>query len=159
MGREVRYVAADWSHPVGDNGKYEPLYTGEMPRWSVKEANHYQMYETVSAGTPISPVMPSPERLAQWLVANKASAFGRETASFEAWLRVCRGEPAVTCALDHNGRVVSGVEYDYREHCKALARADRASLRERRKARLAFLAAHRQPKDKPDPARSLDHDR
>lgn len=112
MGREVRRVASDWTHPIGDDGQFQPLFSAQMPRWSLKEATHYQMYETTSPGTPISPVMPSAERLALWLVEHKASAFGDQTASYEAWLRVCQGAPAFSCALQ-NGKVVSGVAYGH----------------------------------------------
>jgi hypothetical protein len=113
MGREVRRVAAAWSHPRGADGKFKPLFEAEMPQWSANEATHYQMYETTSPGTPISPVMTSAEDLAHWLVERKASAFAGQTASYEAWLRVCKGESAFTFALD-NGECVSGVEYSQR---------------------------------------------
>ena len=113
MGREVRRVATDWAHPLDDNGKFKPLFHAEMPRWTPDEATHYQMYETASAGTPISPVMASVEQLANWLVEHKASAFGRQTASYEAWLRVCKGKPAFSGALE-NGKLINGVEYGYR---------------------------------------------
>jgi hypothetical protein len=39
---------------------------------------HIQMYENVSAGTLISPVMDSPEASAQWLSDNKAPAFAAQ---------------------------------------------------------------------------------
>lgn len=110
MGREVRRVAADWTHPVGQDGKFTPLFAAEMPRWTPGEASHYQMYETTSPGTPISPVMASPQALAHWLVEHQASAFAGQTASYEAWLGVCEGKPVFSCAIDQ-GTFISGVEY------------------------------------------------
>lgn len=62
-----------------------------MPTWTDAERTHYQMYEDTSEGTPISPVMPSPEALARWCAENGASAFGGMTAGYDWWLRVCGG--------------------------------------------------------------------
>ena len=57
-----------------------------MPDWPAEERTHYQMYETCSEGTPISPVMETPDALARWLAEHNASAFGSMTASYESWL-------------------------------------------------------------------------
>jgi hypothetical protein len=40
------------------------------PAWTEAEATHYQMYETVSEGTPVSPVFATPEELVDWIVQN-----------------------------------------------------------------------------------------
>jgi len=63
----------------------------------------YQMWETTSEGSPISPVFETPEELARWLVDNNASAFGSETATYEEWLRVCQGGYAPSAVLDEKG--------------------------------------------------------
>jgi len=57
-----------------------------MPEWSEEEMTHIQMYECTSEGTPIGPVMDTPENLARWLADNNASAFARQTATYEQWL-------------------------------------------------------------------------
>jgi putative sterol carrier protein len=93
---------ADWD---GDRPKAEDY----MPDWPVEERTHYQMYEDTTEGTPISPVMASPEQLARWLVDNNASAFAVMTASYEAWLRVFNGGYAVSAVMT-NGKLESGVE-------------------------------------------------
>ena len=80
-----------------------------MPEWSEAEKTHLQMYETCTEGTPISPVMESPEKLARWLTDNGASAFGGMTASYDAWLRVCEGGYAPS-AIIIGGELKSGVE-------------------------------------------------
>jgi hypothetical protein len=135
MGREVRRVPSDWEHPSDERG-YKPLYDhfpfgedevaeglrdgwlkGEpphygvecMPDWPESLRTHYQMYETTSEGTPISPVMESPEALARWLVEAKASANGNDTASYEGWLRVCQGGYAPTLIV-RDGQAVNGVD-------------------------------------------------
>jgi hypothetical protein len=70
-----------------------------MPEWPEEECTHYQMYETTSEGTPISPVMPTPESLAKWLADTGASAFGPMTSSYEEWLTVCNGTDAVSAVI------------------------------------------------------------
>lgn len=92
---------ADW------NGE-RPVESDYMPDWFDEQRTHFQMYENTSEGTPISPVMESPEALARWLVDNKASAFARETATYEQWLRVCRGGWAPSFVIA-DGAASSGV--------------------------------------------------
>lgn len=69
----------------------KPCQYSYMPEWTEKEKTHYQMYETCSEGTPISPVMETPEELAHWLEDNNASAFADiMTASYEEWLSLIK---------------------------------------------------------------------
>jgi hypothetical protein len=79
------------------------------PEWS-EEPTHFQMYEDTSEGTPISPVMETPELLARWLADTGASAFGDMTATYEQWLSVCRGRWSPS-AVVRDGEMVSGVAY------------------------------------------------
>lgn len=79
------------------------------PHWNDEERTHFQMYENVSEGTPISPVMETPEELARWLADNNASAFAGQAANYESWLRVCRGGYAPSAVLE-GGVMRSGVE-------------------------------------------------
>jgi hypothetical protein len=80
-----------------------------MPAWPDAERTHYQMYENVSEGTPISPVMETPEALARWLTDNNAPASGSHGATYEGWLRVCRGGYAPSLVIA-NGVMMSGVD-------------------------------------------------
>ena len=68
-----------------------PLKDEYMPDWPEEERTHYQMYEITSEGTPISPVMETPEELARWLADNSASAFGGMTCTYEEWLGMIVG--------------------------------------------------------------------
>lgn len=109
----------EWE-PISDKYKdmsYEeynserPQQEDYMPDWSDEERTHYQMYETTSEGTPISPVFATPEELATWLVDNNANAFAHQTASYEAWFRVCKGGWAPSAVLSAEKKcLVSGVE-------------------------------------------------
>ena len=82
----------------------------ECPEW-VKGNDRYgwQMWETTSEGSPMSPVMDTPEELAQWLYETGASAFGGMTASKEAWLRTIMRGWAVSATMSAAG-FKSGVE-------------------------------------------------
>lgn len=88
-----------------------PFYDVEvMPQWSDSRRTHYQMYETCSEGTPISPVMKTPEELAAWLAENKASAFADMTADYETWLGMIKGPGHSPSAVIMGGKMISGVE-------------------------------------------------
>lgn len=102
MSREVRMVPPDWKHPKGGDGNYEPLLEEEMPDWSKDERTHYQMYESTSEGTPMSPPIKTQEELARWLVDNEASAFAGRTATYEEWLGTIEEGSAITTMMTVN---------------------------------------------------------
>jgi hypothetical protein len=79
-----------------------------MPDWDESERTHYQMYENTTEGTPISPVMETPEELARWCADNRVSAFADMTADYEHWLRVAKGGWAPSLIVQ-NGVMKSGV--------------------------------------------------
>lgn len=93
---------AEW---YGDRPKQEDY----MPDWPAEERTHYQMYETCTEGTPISPVMDTPEVLARWLADNGASAFGNQTATYEHWRGMIDEGSAFSMAII-GGEQKSGVE-------------------------------------------------
>lgn len=69
----------------------------------------WQMWETVSEGSPISPVFASPEELARWLADRDASAGGMQGASYAQWLGMIRAGWAPSMVIDADG-VKSGVQ-------------------------------------------------
>lgn len=121
---------AKWAEGLRDdwNGGWKPIeekYRGQtfaewygerptqedyMPDWPKAERTHFQMYETCTEGTPISPVMETPELLARWLADNGASAFGEQTASYEQWLGMI-GEGWAMSGVIANGEMQSGVAF------------------------------------------------
>jgi len=91
MGREIRRVPTDWEHPKNERGHYQPLYNQSFddafkawmddkdggtspdpeyyrPAWAEDAELGYCMYETVSEGTPVSPVFESLQGLEDWMV-------------------------------------------------------------------------------------------
>ena len=88
-----------------------PMSENYMPDWPVSERTHYMMYETTSEGTPISPACETPEELARWLADNKASAFGKSTATYDQWLNMISGPGwAPSAVMDVEG-LRSGVVF------------------------------------------------
>jgi hypothetical protein len=96
IGDELTMSLEDW------NGK-EPVESDYMPDWPESERTHFQMYEDTTEGTPISPVMATPEELAHWLADNNASAFGDMTATYKQWLATIRLGYAVSAVVDSKG--------------------------------------------------------
>ncbi len=80
-----------------------------MPDWPAEQRTHLMMYEDTSEGTPISPAFATPEELARWLADTNASAFGREGASYEAWLRIARGGWAPSMVFTPQAGLQNGV--------------------------------------------------
>ena len=70
----------------------------------------WQMWETTSEGSPISPVFDTPETLARWLADNEASSFGSETATYDQWLSMITDGWAPLMVVDSEHGLRSGVE-------------------------------------------------
>lgn len=95
MGREIRKVPKDWQHPKNELGGYQVMfemsyeealaeykkdpelydYVEPDPKYyntfyDPKNATCYQIYETVSEGTPVSPAFETKEKLALYLSKN-----------------------------------------------------------------------------------------
>lgn len=92
----------DWHGSAPDRRQY-------MPDWPEAYRTHFQMYETCSEGTPISPVMETPEALARWLADTGASAFADMTASYDQWLATIRAGWAPSAVFTNETGLVSGV--------------------------------------------------
>lgn len=61
--RRERYTFEEW-----DGEKRLP--EDYRPDWPKEEITHFQMYEDVTEGTPVSPVFATREELARWLANN-----------------------------------------------------------------------------------------
>lgn len=69
----------EWYGPPPDEDYYR------QRAWTPEEATHYQVYETVTEGTPVSPVLETPGQIVQWLMDR---GHAREAA--EAFVRAGR---------------------------------------------------------------------
>ena len=79
-------------------------------RWRRKEppkGKGYQIWETVSEGSPVSPVFATPEELAAWMAGNDDSA--TRDASMEDWLKFINGPGWAPSAMSSSSGIVSGV--------------------------------------------------
>ena len=65
----------------------------------------FQLWETTSEGSPISPVFPSLEELCQWLCETGASWFGSHTADYNQWMSMLsKGDTSMTIETE-SGKV------------------------------------------------------
>jgi hypothetical protein len=83
-----------------------PVAEDYMPDWPEAERTHWQLYEHVSEGTPMSPPMDSPETLAAYL----ADFETHDKLPYETWLGMIRKGWAPSGVID-NGVMRSGVEF------------------------------------------------
>jgi hypothetical protein len=103
-------VPAGWQHPK-DGRRYIPLRKSDdalaratdqrMPTWSAEVCTHWQLYETTTAGTPLSPPCASARELAKWLADHGVEAAPGFTGSEQEWLRMIEGPGEIsTIAMD-----------------------------------------------------------
>ncbi len=67
------------------------------PEWPVGTATAYQVYETVSEGTPVSPVCKSESDLRKWLIAQGHSAI-----AVDKFIE-CKWAPSVVMSVNASG--------------------------------------------------------
>lgn len=108
---EVQALDEDHLHELmtAKHVEYRPDPKDYMPVFPEGAATGWCMYETTSEGTPISPVLGSPEELARWLADNEASSFGSRGATYEQWMRMIDRGWAPSAIVTGAG-VQSGVE-------------------------------------------------
>lgn len=92
-----------WEDP-----KYEKLYD-DWKDEEPPEGEGWQMWETTSEGSPISPVFATPEKLARYLADTNASSFGDMGASYDQWLSMIKAGWAPSAMASAETGLVSGV--------------------------------------------------
>lgn len=96
-----------------DGHALDPAQREAYESWEETEpptGDAWQMWETTSEGSPISPPCDSPEALADWLATNNASSNGASTATYGQWLRMIRGPGFAPSMIARDGVIQSGVE-------------------------------------------------
>lgn len=82
-----------------DRDSYRPDFTSEP--------THYQVYETVSEGTPTSPVFASLEELEAWLIGQGHSQYAAHRFATDGWV------PSMVMVREPSGKVtMSGIGID-----------------------------------------------
>src|ERR1017187_59544 len=117
-------------HPSqkGSGCKYYQDYAGDptdpdmcRPKWSENEASWYQVYETVSEGTPVTPAFGTQQELIEYLVANgdfwdqKRRREGNCSMPCQPWSRdaaenFVKELPWMPSMIITNGKILSGSE-------------------------------------------------
>lgn len=116
-GFRKNYVTGEWvakdadeiDTPSDEWFGDEPVEADYMPDWPDEKRTHLQMYEDTTEGTPISPVIGTAANLAKWLADNNASAFGRDTATYEQWLAMIERGYSVGMVFTPQTGLISGV--------------------------------------------------
>lgn len=72
-------------------------------KWTVEEATHYQIYETVSEGKPVSPVFATLDELIEWCVTQGYSRHAAESFAKQGWV------PSMVMDM-RRGIVAEGIE-------------------------------------------------
>ena len=81
-------------HPDQDWASEYWEYAGNPPdpesyrpvAWTEEEATHYQVYETVSEGTPISPIFENLDQLIEWLIKEGYSEKSAKAFAKSGWV-------------------------------------------------------------------------
>lgn len=107
-GEPVTCAACDGHGHVWPSKAHEAL-ADAWERVEPPAGEAWQMWETTSEGSPISPAFATAEELARWLADTGASTFGSETASYESWLGMILEGWAPSFVVQ-GGVATSGVE-------------------------------------------------
>lgn len=133
MGREIKRVALDFDWPINKVWPFYKLSTciddcdecraaakirgmefteyncPKFKEYDPPEGDGYQLWETTSEGSPMSPVFQTPEELAKWLDINQISSFSDMTCNYDQWLNFIYGSQWAPSAIIENGELKSGV--------------------------------------------------
>jgi len=104
-------------YPWTPEDQPRPHFWDYRPRWRSRERTHYQLYEDVSEGTPISPVCASIADLVDWCAAQTAEVWVGTRGMMRAeWQRFFeRGGWAMSGVFTPETGFVSGVKYMARD--------------------------------------------
>ena len=87
--REVRIVDLNWSHPkIRDLHGHDKLVPMTAAQQVPTGSTGFQMYETATLGTPISPVFQSVEDLLDWLIENQVGILAGCPGTREQWQKI-----------------------------------------------------------------------
>lgn len=90
-----------------------PKYWHYRPSWPTRARTHYQLYETVSEGTPISPVCATIGELVEWCATQTREVWvGTQGMTREEWARFFeRGGYSMSGVYTPREGFIAGVKY------------------------------------------------
>jgi hypothetical protein len=94
---------------VWESKEYEKQYD-EWEKVEPPAGEGYQLWETVSEGSPVSPVFSTPEELATWLTTPGNYSWCDKDTPYETWVKFIKGDGWAPSDVIENGRVMTGVE-------------------------------------------------
>jgi len=95
FGLSFREQCEQIGREYSESGQIHATRTQEsehVPDWDDTEKTGYQMYETETAGTPISPVFPTANALVDWLIKNRVGYFAGHPGTREDWEKIVQFE-------------------------------------------------------------------
>lgn len=106
-----------------------PKIKAAYENWEMEEppeGEGWQLWETVSEGSPMSPVFAAPDELARWCETN-ATIFAREKISCRQWLQLITGEEnlnvgSLMTMVQEKGERFVGSVAGYNEHVRDSAK-------------------------------------
>ncbi len=110
MGREIKKVPVDFLWPLHEVWQWylDPFAEQDPPTGPA-----YQVWETVSEGSPISPPFTNPHEMAAWMVANDESITRGTTQ--EEWVKFITAIQWSPTLVDVDGQTLDGVRARVRE--------------------------------------------
>lgn len=119
MSRELKRVPPDFDHPI----EWPNLWPGYMrncddedcygcedcDRIDPPTGEGFQLWESTSEGSPISPVFPSAEDLAEWMSENDCLFAGTRPSRETALTWLLGSGQSVSMVIDSSGQVMDGV--------------------------------------------------
>lgn len=105
-------VSSMCKHCKGHGGIWESKeYKKKFDKWKMTEpptGPGYQIWETVSEGSPVSPVFEKPEDLANWMVKNDTSVTKNTT--FEQWVKFIKEVKWAMSFVGNDNSLKAGTE-------------------------------------------------
>ncbi len=108
LGYKLKCRCCDGNGHLWPSDEFESLYQDWIDV-DPPAGEGWQLWTTTTEGTPMSPVLATPEELSHWLEDNRASTFGSDTATYSQWICwISKGGWAISLVADDQG-IRSGV--------------------------------------------------
>jgi hypothetical protein len=93
--------------------KEAELWADDWEPHDPPEGDAYQIWETTSEGSALTPPFATPHELARHCADTGVSSFASMTATYEQWMKFIEGPGWAPSCIIENGVIHSGVEFDH----------------------------------------------